>query len=130
MEATKGSDGTTFFLNKVIMTGMRQTSLPAYCTYFGSLSPTKTGDPVGPMIGEELSWWSLSIVDFIGTHTKTPPDKTPGLDGAYGRIPLGYNQAFSDGHVTWYPMSAFPAGTPSPSTAMLDQGSKWFWMEK
>ena len=127
MGAPPGYSGASWFgLHYAIQTDLKGSS-----PYRGTLSPTKTSDPMGPLVGEELSWWNLDPAAFFGTHTKTPPDPTQG--NSWGRYPVGYNQSFSDGHVTWYSIESFPSGTPGINSAMMfdtSGGGKWFWMEK
>lgn len=101
-----------------------QTDLkPMGTWYIGKLSPTRIGDPMGPLIADRVDQWP-SDPTWRSSHT--------GYGGfSYGND--GYNQAFSDGHVTWYGRSAFPAGAPTAANSWkyFPSGgwSKYFWVE-
>ena len=108
-----------------------QTDLKGFAGYIGTLSPTKIGDPRGPLVADAVEWWS-SLTTWTSAHTGTP--KPLWLGGGADLGCQGYNQAFSDGSVGWYSRSAFPAGAPTAANSwMYDPGLGWpkrYWVEQ
>lgn len=104
-----------------------QTHLQGQFGYTGSLSPKKLGDPIGPLAGDYMTWWDF-LSTWTGNHSRSSNRLHPD--------PEGYNQAFSDGHVTWYPKSAFPSGAPFAANSWMfdpDGAGAWphyYWIEK
>jgi prepilin-type N-terminal cleavage/methylation domain-containing protein len=101
---------------------MLQTHFQGEVGYSGTLSPSKLGDPVGPLVADTVGY-NLTNPTWRSNHGQPP----------VGWNPDGYNQAFSDGHVEWKSRSAFPPGAPfAPSSWIYDTGGAGFfyWIEK
>lgn len=99
-----------------------QTQMRNQPGYSGSLSPTKVGDPVGPLVSDQIYWWDQFDPTWGSNHARSSRKYDPD----------GYNQAFSDGRVSWYSRSAFP-GAPTSSWIYDPDGSGgwayWYWVE-
>ncbi len=94
-----------------------------YYRYFGSLSPSKPEDPVGPMVADTLSsvWW------------EPPPYQTwwSNHEGSGVAGIAGINQLYSDGHVQWHSTTEISGG-PQQGW-MYTHGDTWphyYWVEK
>ena len=90
-----------------------------YPNYLGTRSPRSPDDPPGPIVGDHFVRWSsnsIGINTWQSNHspqfTVVDPFPDPFADLIYGFNPEGYNQAYSDGHARWYPVSSFATGAP------------------
>jgi prepilin-type N-terminal cleavage/methylation domain-containing protein len=105
-----------------------QTNLnPSPWRYFGSLSPLKAEDPIGPLVADLVySDWNMPQPPtfWTGNH--------PGSGGRFGVA--GLNQLYSDGHVRWHSISEIRDDAPETMWSwMYAGGSDWphyFWVEK
>jgi prepilin-type N-terminal cleavage/methylation domain-containing protein len=86
--------------------------------YYGSLSPSKPEDPVGPLAGDTVSSNWPPIVYWSSNHG--------------GLAFQGYNQLYSDGHVRWHTQGEFSTDYPVAGFTYC-MGSEWYrfyWLEK
>ena len=112
---------------------MVQTQLKGSAYYNGTLSPTKVSDPLGPLVADNIVWLSGSgWTTWMTCHfTGNQDPNTTSSHLAYGVD--GYNQAFSDGHVTWYNRVAFDSGVPTTSWTYglgPPAGASFYWIEE
>ncbi len=113
-----------------------QTDLKGFTGYIGTLSPTRISDRRGPLVADNVIWWYTPAGLWYGAtwlSSHTGRQRVPGLGQSYGNE--GYNQAFSDGSVTWYPRSAFPAGAPTAANSWkydpaIGGWPRYYWVEQ
>ncbi len=75
-------------------------------SYFGTLSPKKASDPLGPLSADHTGSYLTSPSRWWSNHgSQICPDN------ANIYVPEGINQSWSDGHVEWYTDRAL---TPPP----------------
>jgi len=123
-DASNSSLGQNFQrTDYIFQTGLN----PSPWRYWGSLSPLKPEDPIGPLVADLLfsSWGMPNPPAFwTGNHR--------GGSGRFGMA--GLNQLYSDGHVRWHSINEIRADAPYNMWSwMYAAGSDWphyFWVEK
>jgi hypothetical protein len=86
------------------------------------MSPRMPSDPTGPLLADQVCCWYTYGNDLTSNHR-----------GPSGRAGVeGYNQLFSDGHVTWISALELPPGVPGPDWIFYPGGGwpYYYWIEK
>jgi prepilin-type N-terminal cleavage/methylation domain-containing protein len=101
---------------------------PCPWRYFGSMSPAKPEDPIGPIVVEK-------IVDDCNWTPKTPTGWYGNHTGGNGIMNVeGLNEVYSDGHAKWFSVFEMPKNPPTGNNSwMFAEGSEWphyYWVEK
>lgn len=109
------------------------THLKKESAYLGSKSPDRADDPTGPLIADTTAY---SLSSPAGTWNGNHGGAAFKTSVWRQANPDGLNQAFTDGHVTWYSVSAFLPGAPYTPNSWIyyDPGPasvpRLFWIEE
>jgi prepilin-type N-terminal cleavage/methylation domain-containing protein len=110
------------YIDYIFQTGLN----PSPWRYWGTLSPLKAEDPIGPLVADRIS---------SGWNMPQPPTFWTGNHPGGGRFGVaGLNQLYSDGHVRWHSTAEIRSDAPETMWSwMYAAGSDWphyFWVEK
>jgi prepilin-type N-terminal cleavage/methylation domain-containing protein len=109
-----------------IDTYMITTGLKGYEYYYGTNSPTKSTDRLGPL-----------TADHSGVYYQNPPlswfsnhGNIPNPVNTEQKIPTGINESWSDGHAQWYSEKMMRQGNPAPALpeALLWDAWPWYYV--
>ena len=126
-----GPDDLYLMDNMMILTDLKSIG----SKYLGSTSPTfvrDVQDTPGPLVADSnLRWWgSFTEPTLGGNHTNMAGGDTYVSWTRLKSNPVGMNQAFTDGHVSWYTMATWP-GQPYNGHYINETTLKYkaFWVE-